>query len=156
MKLSWLSLISSILFMGIKDFFFTRLILKLANINWWKVGFYWPRFEKRKKHLSFHFSAFLVGSRESLVLVGRARFELATNGLKVRCSTDWATDPAKTEIIAIILFWSWKRQAPILKPQSALLRGDSWQSSPLFPTKSPLQSALGRPRHWALPLLLGY
>ena len=26
-------------------------------------------------------------------LVGRARFELATNGLKVRCSTDWATVP---------------------------------------------------------------
>ena len=27
------------------------------------------------------------------LLVGRARFELATNGLKVRCSTDWATVP---------------------------------------------------------------
>ena len=28
------------------------------------------------------------------ILVGRARFELATNGLKVRCSTDWATVPS--------------------------------------------------------------
>ena len=90
------------------------------------------------------------------ILVGRARFELATNGLKVRCSTDWATDPVKTEIIAIILFWPWKCRAPILKPQSALLRGDSWQSSPLFPAKSPLQFALDKPHHWALPLLLGY
>ena len=26
-------------------------------------------------------------------MVGRVRFELATNGLKVRCSTDWANDP---------------------------------------------------------------
>ena len=30
-------------------------------------------------------------------VVGRARFELATNGLKVRCSTDWATDPVNKD-----------------------------------------------------------
>jgi hypothetical protein len=40
-----------------------------------------------------------------------------------------------------------KDQAPILKSQSALPRGDSWQSSLLFQAKSPLQFALDSPHH---------
>lgn len=49
---------------------------------------------KSKKHLSLTLSAFLAGSRRNLVLVGRARFELATIGLNLSL-------PIKTDFVVI-------------------------------------------------------
>ena len=35
-------------------------------------------------------------------MVGRERFERSTNGLKVRCSTDWANDPITERFVLLI------------------------------------------------------
>ena len=44
-------------------------------------------------------SAVMTGNLKDFLegMVGRPRFERGTNGLKVRCSTDWANDPSKVD-----------------------------------------------------------